>query len=42
MLSKYHLMIADFYKVSIANVKKLVPNLVDKEKYMLLYENQQL
>ena len=35
-------MIADFYKVSIANVKKLVANIVDKEKYMLLYENQQL
>ena len=33
MLSKYHLMISDFYNTRIGNVKKLVPNFFDKEKY---------
>ena len=35
-------MIVDFYNISIGNVKKLVPNLLDKEKYVLHYENLQL
>ena len=34
MLSEYKL-IADLYNVSIGNIKKLVPNLFDKEKYVL-------
>ena len=42
MLSKYQLMIADFYKIPIGNVKTLAPNFFDKEKYMLRYENLQL
>ena len=32
MLSDYQLKIADLYNISIGNVKKLVPNLFDKEK----------
>ena len=39
ILSKYQLMIADFYKIPINNVKKLVPNIFEKEKYLLHYEN---
>ena len=35
-------MIADFYNIPIDNVKKLVPNIFDKEKYVLHYENLQL
>ena len=42
MLSKYQLLIADFYNISISNVKKLVPNIFDKEKYVFYYENLQL
>ena len=42
MLSKYQLMIADFYKIPIENVKKLVPNIFEKEEYVLHYENLQL
>ena len=42
MLSSYRLRIAKFYNVPIDNVKKLVPNFFDKEKYMLHYENLQL
>ena len=42
MLSKYQLNIADFYHSPIGNVKKLVPNFLDKEKYILHYENFQL
>ena len=42
MLSKYQLMIADFYKIPISNVKKLVPKFFVKEKYVLRYENLQL
>ena len=36
MLSEYKL-IADLYNVSIGNIKKLVPNLFDKEKYVLYW-----
>ena len=34
--------ITDFYNIPIGNVKKLVPNFFDKEKYLLHYENLQL
>ena len=42
MLSDYKLKIANHYKIPIFNVKKLVPNLFDKEKYVIHYENLQL
>ena len=38
MLSKYELLIADFYNISTANVKKVVPNVLGK-KYVLYFEN---
>ena len=34
----YQLKIADLYNISIGNVKKLVPNFFDKEKYVIHYE----
>ena len=42
ILSEYQLKIADLYNIPIGNVKKLVPNFFDKEKYVLHYENLQL
>ena len=39
MLSEYQLQTADLYNIPIGNVKKLVPNFLDKEKYALHYEN---
>ena len=42
MLSEYQLKIADFYNIPIGKVKKLVPNLFDKERYLIHYENFQL
>ena len=42
MLSEHQLKIADLYNVPNGNVKKLVPNLFDKEKYLIHYENLQL
>ena len=39
MLSEYQLQIADLYNIPIGNAKKLVPNLFDKEKYVIHYEN---
>ena len=42
ILSKYQLRIDDFYNVLIGDVKKLVPNFVDKEKYELHSEDLQL
>ena len=42
MLSEYQLKITDLYSISIDNVKKLVPEFFDKEKYVLHYENLQL
>ena len=42
MLSKYQLLIADFHNIPIGNVKTLVPNFFDEEKYVLCYENLQL
>ena len=42
MLSNYLLKITHFYNILISNVKKLVQNFFDKEKYVLHYENLQL
>ena len=42
MLSDYQLKIADLYNIPIGNVKKLVPNFFDKEKYVIHYKNVQL
>ena len=42
MLSEHQLKIADLYNIPIGNVKKLVPDFFDKEKYVLHYENLQL
>ena len=39
MLSEYQLKIADLYNIPIGNVKKIVPNFFDKEKYVIYYEN---
>ena len=42
MLSEYQLKIADLYNILLVMLKKLVPNVFDKEKYVLHYENLQL
>ena len=42
MLFEYQLKIADLCNIPIGNVKKLVPNFFDKEKYLINYENLQL
>ena len=42
MLSDYQLKIADLYNIPIGNVKKLVSDFFDKEKYVIHYENLQL
>ena len=42
MLSNYLMKIADFYNIPIGTVKKLVPNIFYKEKYVLHYEKFQL
>ena len=42
MLSSYQIKIADCYNIPNGNVKKLVPNFLDKERYTILYENLQL
>ena len=42
ILSKYQLLISDSLNISIGNVKKMVLNFFDKEKYVLRYENLQL
>ena len=39
ILSEYQLKIADLYNIPIGNVKKLVPNFFDKEKYEIHHEN---
>ena len=39
MLSEYQLKISDLYNIPIGNVKKVVPNLFDEEKYVIRYEN---
>ena len=42
MLSEYQVKIADLCNIAIDNVKKLVSNVFDKEKYVLHYEHLQL
>ena len=42
MLSKYCKKIADKYKIKVTDVKKLIPNLGNKTKYVLHYKNFQL
>ena len=42
MLSNYQLKIADLYNIPIGNVKKLVPNFFDEEKYAVHYGNLNL
>ena len=42
MLSEYQLNIADLHNIHFSNVKKLVSNFFDKEKYVLHYENLSL
>ena len=42
MLSKYCKEIADNYKIKVGDVKKLIPNLGNKTKYVLHYKNIQL
>ena len=42
MLSKYCKEIADKYEIKVGNVKKLIPNLSNKTKYVLHYRNLQL
>ena len=42
MLFKYQQLIANFHNILIGNVKKLVPNFLDKEKYVIHYETLQL
>ena len=42
MSSEYQLKITNLYNIPINNVKKLVPNFFNQEKYVLHYENLQL
>ena len=42
ILSDYELKVADWYNMPIVNVKKLVVNFFDIEKYWFHYENLQL
>ena len=42
MLSDYQLKTADLNEIPIGNVKKLVPNSFEKEKYVVHYKNLQL
>ena len=42
MLYEYQLKIADFYSIPIGNVRKLLPNFFNREKFVLHYENLQL
>ena len=39
MLSKYRKDITDWYDIKVGGVKKLIPNLVDKVKYVVHYKN---
>ena len=41
MLSSYQFNIADFHNIPIGTVEKLLPNIFDKERYVLHYENLQ-
>ena len=38
-MTKYKLMISDFYNMVISNFEKVVPNFFDKDLYVLHYEN---
>ena len=40
-LSDYQLKIAEFHNIPIDNVKKLVANFIDKERYVIHYKNLQ-
>ena len=42
MFQNFQLNIADLYNIPNGNVKKLVSNISDKEKYVLHYENLEL
>ena len=42
MLSKYCRKVADKYQIKVGDVKKLIPNLGNKTKYVLHYRNLQL
>ena len=42
MLSKYCKEIADKYEIKVGDVKKLIPNLDNKTKYVFHYKNLQL
>ena len=42
MLSKYCKKIADKYEIKVGDVKKLIPNLVNKTSYVVYYKNLQL
>ena len=42
MLSKYCKEIADEYDIKVGDVKKLIPNLRNKTKYVLHYRNLRL
>ena len=42
MLSKYCKEIADKYNIKVGDVKKLIPNLGNKIKYVVHYKNLQL
>ena len=42
MLSKNQVMIAAHYNIAIGNVEKLVPNVTDKENYVVHFESLQL
>ena len=42
ILSKYCKEIADKYEIKVGNVKKLIPNLGNKTKYVVHYKNLQL
>ena len=42
MLPDYQLKIADLYNIHVGNVKKLIPNFLDKEKYVIDEENLKL
>ena len=42
MLSKYCKEIANKYEIKVGDVKKLIPNLGNKTKYVLHYRNLQL
>ena len=41
-MSDYQLKIANLYNIPFGNVKKLVPNIFDKEKHVIHYEKLQI